>query len=115
MNGKIAKRLRRAFGTGAQYRYAKRQVDTVPTSMAQRPKVAAPQRVRAREGSPPTWPRTADQRAQSRPLVVVHPRRHVDHTKRKLTKLPEKLDRLVFGFYPKHFVDGYALRHPKGV
>lgn len=35
MNGRAAKKLRRAFGTGAAYKNAKKQYDTYPTRFAQ--------------------------------------------------------------------------------
>lgn len=116
MNGKAAKRLRRAFGTGAQYRKAKDQVDSMPTSFAQRPKLVAKRAPKKREPSAPTWPLTDDQKQQSRPLIFAGPRSHTARAKlREMQgKLPNTLAREAYGMIPKWLLDRMAILHPKG-
>lgn len=73
MNGRAAKTLRRHFGhKTAAYRRAKHQLDTKPTSFAQRPKPLPQRAPRRRSAAAPTWPRTVDQRHQSRPVILMH-------------------------------------------
>ena len=113
MNGKAATRLRRTFGTGSAYRKAKDAIDNYPTSLAQRPKLAT-QRARKRNGHGPTWPNTDDQKLQSRPLIVLHPRRRTSPI--QLWKMQGKASNTVareaYGMVPKHLLDRTALLHP---
>lgn len=48
-----------------------------PRDMGQHPKFKPERRRTPAFGSGPTWPRTKDQRKQSRPVIVVHPIRQL--------------------------------------
>lgn len=48
-----------------------------PRHMGQHPKFKRERRRRNRVGHGPTWPRTDDQRTQSRPVIVLHPIRQL--------------------------------------
>lgn len=114
MNGKKARMLRRRFGTGTAYRKAKDAIDTYPTSFAQRPKLAKERAPKSRDPSPPGWPRTDNQKLQSRPLIVVHPRRRTSPI--KLWKMQGNASNTVareaYGMVPKHLLDRVAIQHP---
>ena len=116
MNGRTAKALRRRYGHKTKaYRDAKVALDKYPAIFAQRPKLAEERAPKRREASPPSWPRTANQRNQSRPLVVVKPYRQTERGARLFTKVPEKVNQQTWGYYPKHFLDGFALLYPAEV
>lgn len=103
MNGRKARELRRQAISKNHHRRLKREAHA---DQGQHPKFAPERRRKPSAGSGPTWPRTKDQRKQSRPLIVVHPIRQMcagltDHdTIRRLRGL---------GWAPKHRLDAGAV------
>ena len=103
MNGRKARELRREAISKNDHRRLKRKAHA---DQGQHPKFKPERRRRNHVGHAPTWPATDDQRAQSRPLIVVHPIRQMcaglnDHdTIRRLRGL---------GWAPKHRLDAGAV------
>lgn len=74
MNGKKARALRKTSRTRKQYQANKR------ASMAdngQHPKFAVERKRTPKPAAQPTWPATKNQRAQSRPVTLIRPMRHI--------------------------------------
>lgn len=101
MNGKKARALRKMAPNRLLYRAMKR---AATSDRGQNPKFATPRKRKPKDPIAPTWPRTEDQKAQSRPLVLVHPLRHIDPLS------PAKArSRRAFRFMHKHKCDTAAL------
>lgn len=105
MNGKQAKRLRRIAKSEKEYKELKRVLvrGIKPTTA----KIKPERKHKRKEAIPPTWPKTDDQKVQSRPLIVLKPVRHiikvlglegdgVEVYKQELAKMPKcELDHFV--------------------
>lgn len=128
MNAKRCKKLRAAFRqwdpseqrwttNHPAYKKAKKLEAQRLTAQrgGQKPKAVAAREHKPKDPVKPTWPGTPNQRAQSRPMIVVHPRRQTARDERRFTDKPEAVDRLYWGYYPKHVLDRIALCHPAEV
>lgn len=111
MNAKTCKRLRAAYPyNSSAYKKAKKLEKQRLAAMrsGQKPKLAEP-----RERTPKDpQPRASSAWRRTGPLVVQRSRRMTARDKRAFTSQPEAVDRLYWGYYPKHFLDRIALRHP---
>ncbi len=125
MNGKKAKLLRRAQGDRRRLTESDRQIlqaslERQRAHLARGPKPLPERRRKRQAARRPTWPRSKDQRAQSRPLIVLRPLRALglallasnprnDDGARHLTWLQARqLDAMQH--LPKHLIDTEALR-----
>lgn len=70
MNGKKARALRRSAFNRKHYQALKREAKR---GDGQNPKPLPERRRKPMATAAPSWPRGANQRAQSRPLIVIHP------------------------------------------
>lgn len=52
----------------------------------------------------PSWPRTDDQRKQSRPMIVISPVKHLDPERQDINRVRRLCERL-----PKCVIDGAVL------
>ena len=105
MNGKRAKALRRATTDRTSYRIAKREHTHSNTGQA--PRSVKARATKKASPIPPTWPRTANQLAQSRPVIVIKPVRAL---RKELHQLPmfgwQRRDLVRnAGAAPKHLLD----------
>lgn len=110
MNGKKARALRKILGvvphqksadTSRAYKAAKRSSDN-----GQHPKFAEPRARKQKAAIPPTWPKTLDQKRQSRPLIVLHPVRQMcaGKSKQRKAEIRAALNRI-----PKFALDDAAV------
>ena len=78
MNGKKSRALRAIAGSSRDYQALKRAESA---DQGQRPKLLAARWRKPKLAIKATWPATADQRAQQRPLIVLHPARQLGFEK----------------------------------
>jgi hypothetical protein len=71
VNGRIAKILRGRFGTGAAYKNAKRQIDSMPTAFAQRPKLVKEREHKNLLTGKPPQPMASSGWKRTGPVIVV--------------------------------------------
>lgn len=105
MNGRRAKELR-TLSTSRAHRVLKRAFHKGRISSAQNPAPLSVRNKRAAALIKPTWPRTPDQKAQSRPVIVMRPvGRRLDET----PYLPLVVRRIrSTSNQPKHQLDALA-------
>ena len=113
MNGKKARALRKILGivphkksaARSAYKAAKRHHDN-----GQHPKFAEPRALKQKAAVTPSWPKTLDQKRQSRPLIVLHPVRQMCAGKSERRKAEI---RRAFNNIPKFALDEAAIHgHP---
>lgn len=103
MNGRRTKRLRRVLEErmGAGHPKLKQALKAVKR-LASRgtpqpaPKFEEPRRHKTKDSIAPTWPRTENQHAQGRPLIVLHPNRAPSkeaRAERRKTAASKSMDR----------------------
>lgn len=103
MNGKITRALRKLSNNRAEYQALKRFAHA---DQGQNPKRLVTRKHKQKAPAKPSWPATADQRQQSRPLIVLHPWRQFSPT----SKIARRAFRAACNFKPKWMLDRAVLR-----